>query len=113
MQQRLTAARHETGVLVITHYERILNYIKPGFVHILFGGRIVESGTFDELIRLNGGFAEVARTRAPELARNAVCPAHYMGIVELYRTTRDRRYLALARTLVDLRDRVEDGTDDS
>ena len=38
------AARHGTGVLVITHYERILTYIKPQFVHILFGGRIVEDG---------------------------------------------------------------------
>ena len=32
------------GVLVITHYQRILNYIKPEFVHIMLGGRIVESG---------------------------------------------------------------------
>jgi Fe-S cluster assembly ATP-binding protein len=34
----------ELGVLVITHYQRILNYIKPEFVHIMLGGRIVESG---------------------------------------------------------------------
>lgn len=34
----------ELGVLVITHYQRILNYIKPDFVHIMLGGRIVESG---------------------------------------------------------------------
>jgi len=32
------------GVLVITHYQRILNYIKPDFVHIMLGGKIVESG---------------------------------------------------------------------
>jgi Fe-S cluster assembly ATP-binding protein len=32
------------GVLVITHYQRILNYIKPDFVHVLMDGRIVESG---------------------------------------------------------------------
>ena len=32
------------GVLVITHYQRILNYIKPEYVHIMLGGRIVESG---------------------------------------------------------------------
>jgi uncharacterized protein len=49
----------------------------------------------------------------PELARNAVCPSHYMGIVELYRTTRDRKYLELAKTLLDLRDLVMDGTDDN
>jgi len=34
----------ELGVLVITHYQRILNYIKPDFVHIMMEGRIVESG---------------------------------------------------------------------
>lgn len=37
----------ELGVLVITHYQRILNYIKPDFVHIMLGGRIVESGGSD------------------------------------------------------------------
>lgn len=34
----------EMGILVITHYQRILNYIKPDFVHIMLDGRIVESG---------------------------------------------------------------------
>lgn len=34
----------ELGVVVITHYQRILEYIKPDFVHIMFEGRIVESG---------------------------------------------------------------------
>lgn len=34
----------QLGVLVITHYQRILNYIKPDFVHIMMGGRIVETG---------------------------------------------------------------------
>jgi Fe-S cluster assembly ATP-binding protein len=32
------------GVLVITHYQRILEYINPDFVHVMFDGRIVESG---------------------------------------------------------------------
>jgi len=34
----------EMGVLVITHYQRLLNYIKPHFVHVMMGGRLVESG---------------------------------------------------------------------
>jgi Fe-S cluster assembly ATP-binding protein len=33
----------DLGVLVITHYQRILNYIKPEFVHIMMDGQIVES----------------------------------------------------------------------
>ncbi len=32
------------GVLVITHYQRILNYIKPDHVHVMLDGQIVESG---------------------------------------------------------------------
>jgi Fe-S cluster assembly ATP-binding protein len=32
------------GMLLITHYQRILNYIKPDHVHVMLGGRIVESG---------------------------------------------------------------------
>ncbi len=33
-----------TGVLLITHYQRILDYVKPHVVHVFVGGRIVESG---------------------------------------------------------------------
>jgi len=40
------------GVIVITHYQRILNYIRPEFVHIMLGGRIVESGGFDLAMHL-------------------------------------------------------------
>lgn len=37
----------ERGLIVITHYQRLLNYIKPDFVHILSGGRIVRSGGYE------------------------------------------------------------------
>jgi len=36
--------RPDMGILIITHYERILNYITPDFVHILVQGKIVKSG---------------------------------------------------------------------
>jgi Fe-S cluster assembly ATP-binding protein len=42
----------ELGVLVITHYQRLLNYIKPNFVHIMLDGRIVESGGADLALHL-------------------------------------------------------------
>jgi Fe-S cluster assembly ATP-binding protein len=38
------AARPELGVVVITHYQRILDELKPDFVHLLFEGRIAKSG---------------------------------------------------------------------
>lgn len=42
----------DLGVLVITHYQRILNYIKPEYVHIMFEGRIVEHGGPDLALKL-------------------------------------------------------------
>ena len=46
-----------------------------------------------------------------ELANNAICPSHYMSVVEMYRTTGEAKYLELARGLVDIRNLVEMGTD--
>ena len=63
------AERIGTGVLVITHYQRILNYIKPGFVHILFGGRIVEEGGPELVHRLEGEGYDWIRAKYPEAAR--------------------------------------------
>ena len=48
----------------------------------------------------------------PEQARNAICPSHYMGITEMYRTTKDARYLQLVKKLIDIRGTTE-GTDDN
>lgn len=42
----------DLGVLLITHYQRILNYIKPDLVHIMMDGRIVESGGSDLALHL-------------------------------------------------------------
>ena len=59
------------GVVLITHYQRLLNYIKPQFVHILYKGRIIESGGpelalqleaegYDPVIAKYGGTPELA-----------------------------------------------------
>ncbi len=39
-----TVAGPEMGVLIITHYQRILHLVKPDFVHVMFDGRIVKEG---------------------------------------------------------------------
>jgi len=38
------AARGDKGILLVTHYQRILRYIRPDFVHVFVAGRIVEQG---------------------------------------------------------------------
>ena len=42
----------DLGVLVITHYQRILNHVAPDFVHVMFDGTIVESGGPELALRL-------------------------------------------------------------
>lgn len=42
----------ERGIIVITHYQRLLDYLQPDFVHVLFNGKIVKSGTKDLALEL-------------------------------------------------------------
>jgi DUF1680 family protein len=52
------------------------------------------------------------KTATPEQSRNAICPSHYMGLSELYRTTRDEKYLTLVKHLIAIKGATE-GTDDN
>jgi Fe-S cluster assembly ATP-binding protein len=53
VSEGVNALRQDTmGILVITHYQRILNYIKPDYVHIMIDGKIVESGGADLALHL-------------------------------------------------------------
>lgn len=77
--------------------------------------------------RLTGrdSFLDVARKAADYLkymyeeaqkndeVKTAVCPSHYMGLIEMYRTTGEKRYLDLARLAIELRDSVKNGLDDN
>ncbi len=60
--------RENGGVLLITHYTRILRYIKPDFVHVFVDGRIVQSGGAELANQLEAegytGFTEAATTGA-------------------------------------------------
>jgi len=58
----------EMGVLVITHYQRLLNYIKPQFVHVMLAGRLVESGGADLALALEEKGYDWVREKYPEIA---------------------------------------------
>ena len=52
-------SQSDLGVLLITHYTRILRYIKPDFVHVFANGKIVEEGGPDLAEKLEEkGYAE-------------------------------------------------------
>lgn len=67
----------------------------------------------DVAIRATDYLYDFYRQASPELARNAICPSHYMGVVEMYRTTRNPLYLELSQSLIDIRGLMENGTDDN
>ena len=53
----------ENSFLVITHYQRLLNYIKPDFVHIIADGKIVKSGDYSLALELEEkGYEEISQT---------------------------------------------------
>jgi Fe-S cluster assembly ATP-binding protein len=60
----------DLGILIITHYERILRYVNPDFVHILVDGRIVKSGGPDLASHLEEhGYDWITKDVEPEAAR--------------------------------------------
>lgn len=66
-----TMRNDDIAVVMITHYSRILNYVRPDRVHVMIGGRIVDSGgpeLADELEA--GGYASVRRRLGLEPARS-------------------------------------------
>lgn len=56
------------GALIITHYQRLLNYVVPDFVHIMMEGRIVKSGDANLALELESkGYKEIAQENGIQL----------------------------------------------
>jgi Fe-S cluster assembly ATP-binding protein len=62
----LLREKQNLGVLVITHYQRLLNYIKPDVVHVMMDGRIVESGGPELAVHLEEHGYEWVREKVEE-----------------------------------------------
>jgi Fe-S cluster assembly ATP-binding protein len=61
--------RKDNATVVVTHYQRLLNYIVPDFVHVLAGGRIVKSGGKELALELEAkGYEEARGGRAAAAA---------------------------------------------
>jgi Fe-S cluster assembly ATP-binding protein len=56
ISKTITSLNFPVGLLLITHYQRILHYVRPNFVHILIDGKIIKSGGADlaKIIEKNG-----------------------------------------------------------
>jgi Fe-S cluster assembly ATP-binding protein len=58
----------EKSAIVVTHYQRLLNYIVPDYVHVLAGGRIVRSGGKELAVELEEHGYDWIQSHAPETA---------------------------------------------
>ncbi len=59
-----TLRSSKLGILIITHYQRMLNYIKPDFVHVMIEGKVIESGGPELALKLEDkGYDWVKTTR--------------------------------------------------
>ena len=72
----------------------------------------------DNFLNVAKGAAAYLRKMYEDAQKNgevqtAVCPSHYMGLIEMYRVTGDREYLDLAELAITLRDSVKNGMDDN
>ena len=77
--------------------------------------RLTGKDSFLTIARKAAGYLKNLYDRAEESGevQTAVCPSHYMGLAELYRTTGERDYLELLKKAVTLRDSVKEGLDDN
>lgn len=95
-----------------------LNFETYNLGHLMMAAIVHRRATgkttlFDAAIKATDFLCHFYETASAELARNAICPSHYMGVVEMYRATGNPRYLELSKNLIDIRGMVENGTDDN
>ncbi|MCR5395628.1 MAG: glycoside hydrolase family 127 protein [Bacteroidales bacterium] len=95
-----------------------LNFETYNLGHLMMAGIVHKRATgkttlYDCAVRATDFLVHFYETASAELARCAICPSHYMGVVEMWRESRNPRYLQLAQQLIAIRSQVQNGTDDN
>jgi uncharacterized protein len=108
----------QTGKKNDKAFENRLNFETYNLGHLMMAGVIHKRATgktslFNIAVKATDFLCHFYETASAELARNAICPSHYMGVVEMYRETGNPRYLELSKNLINIRGMVENGTDDN
>jgi DUF1680 family protein len=110
IEQRKTGAKNQFQDRLSFEAYNIGHLMTAGCIHYRATGQT----SLLNIARKAGDYLyDFYKTASPTLARNAICPSHYMGVIEMYRTTKDPRYLELAKHLIAIKGKIEDGTDDN
>lgn len=110
IDQRKTGVKNQFEDRLSFEAYNIGHLMTAGCVHYRATGK---KNLLNVAIKATDYLYKFYKQASPTLARNAICPSHYMGVVEMYRTLGDKRYLELAKHLIDIKGEIEDGTDDN
>jgi DUF1680 family protein len=114
--KQIIGERHSNGV---HRHGDVNDFEEYNFGHLFTAAcmhkRVTGKDSFMHVAERVADYLENMYARILESGKpwTAVCPSHYMGLIEMYRTTGSARYLSMAKTAIDLRDSVENGTDDN
>jgi DUF1680 family protein len=102
----------------VPRFDNPMDFEMYNFGHLMVAACVHHRATGkDSLLKIAIRAAEYLdkefRSPTPKQARHGICPIHLSGLVELYRETRERRYLDLSLRLLNMRDLVVDGDDDN
>ena len=107
-----------TGTKNDNAFENRLNFETYNLGHLIMAGIIHKRATgkttlFNAAVKAADFLYDFCQRAPEELAGNAICPSHYMGVAELYRETHNTKYLELLKKFIDIRGMVKNGTDDN
>ena len=107
-----------TGTKQDAAFENRLNFETYNLGHLMMAGIIHKRATgktslFDCGVKAADFLYDFCQRAPEELAGNAICPSHYMGVAEIYRETGNPKYLELLKRFIDIRGMVVNGTDDN
>ena len=120
--QRPDGYLHTPTIISTRHHEDAIaladrfNFETYNLGHLITAGvrhyEVTGSTTLLDAARKAASFLEDLATNKPlELARSAICPSHYMAVIDLYRATGDEQYLRLSEAFIRVRDDFEGGDD--
>lgn len=127
----ITAAQREDGYLhtpVLIAQQNGQSDVRPFQDRLAFEmynmGHLITTGCLHYRVTGKQDLLDVAEKAAdfmirtfenptPQLARQSICPSHYMGVIELYRATGKQKYLDLAEHFMEMRSLVQNGGDDN
>ncbi|WP_210480100.1 glycoside hydrolase family 127 protein [Naasia sp. SYSU D00948] len=108
----IAARRRQEAVALADRF----NFETYNLGHLITAGvrhhRLTGSNVLLDVARKAAGFLEgLAENHRLQLAESAICPSHYMAVMDLYRVTGEDRYLRLAEAFVQVRDDFHGGDD--